>query len=213
MESVSTTLDPKGFNSLLNGLHQLLFGGAEEDFAAGVQLLQEKIFKTSSLDPQEQRNEISLFEAILRRASQDNWTADQLQDFLNRRSFPSDHTNVFLRFWSKESSQVILFNVYSVFATFNINITSLQIHRVLLKRTTFNNNLDSFSWRVDMNAMSKASAELNEPIASFELNFVAQAKPPSSARFDMSRDELSSLLQSMQNIQNTFETIVQQGAK
>lgn len=82
-----------------------------------------------------------------------------------------------------------------------------------MKRTTFNNNLDSFSWRVDMNAMSKASAELNEPIASFELNFVAQAKPPSSARFDMSRDELSSLLQSMQNIQNTFETIVQQGAK
>lgn len=116
MESVSTTLDPKGFNSLLNGLHQLLFGGAEEDFAAGVQLLQEKIFKTSSLDPQEQRNEISLFEAILRRASQDNWTADQLQDFLNRRAFPSDHTNVFLRFWSKESSQVILFDGRSVFA-------------------------------------------------------------------------------------------------
>lgn len=62
-----------------------------------------------------------------------------------------------------------------------------------------------------MNAMSKTSAELNEPIASFELNFKPQSKSSSSvARFDMSRDELSNVLGSLQSIQSTFEAILSQ---
>jgi hypothetical protein len=172
----------------LNGLNQLLFVGEVEDFAVGGQLLQEKVFKNSSLDDQEQRNEISLFEAILRRAAQDNWTDAQLSDFLTGKSFSPDHTQVFARFWTKESS---------------------QIHRSLLRRTTFNNSLDNFSWRVDMNAMSKTSAELNEPMASFEFNFKSQTTA-SVARFDMNREELSTLLGSLQSVQSAFETILQQ---
>jgi hypothetical protein len=81
-----------------------------------------------------------------------------------------------------------------------------QIHRNLLRKATFNNILGDHSWRVDMNALSKTSAELNEPIASFELHLSNHADK-SVARFDMNRDELNKLLEQFQTIQTTFETL------
>lgn len=64
-----------------------------------------------------------------------------------------------------------------------------------------------------MNAMSKSSAELNEPIASFEFNLansstVCADGQDSMARFDMNRGELSQLLESFNAIQSAYESIV-----
>lgn len=115
MEVLSTSLDLKSFQSLLNGLNQIIYAGRTDESETGIQVLQEKVFKSSSLDFQEQRNEISLFEAILRKAAQDNWSVDSLQEFLTRRSFPADFTQIFVRFWTRESLQVRNLSIMQLF--------------------------------------------------------------------------------------------------
>jgi hypothetical protein len=106
MENLTISLDLRGFNNLLNGLNQINFGDDKSVDESKYTQLIEKVYKNSTLDPQDIRNEISLYELILKKAGHDSWTEEALENFLQNRSFPEEHIQVFLRFWNKESSQV-----------------------------------------------------------------------------------------------------------
>lgn len=45
---------------------------------------------------------------ILKKAATDNWLPEVLQEFLETRGFPADHTTLFTEFWRKESPKVCL---------------------------------------------------------------------------------------------------------
>lgn len=105
MDIISVNLELKGFKQLLNGLNQIVFGAAE-DAEGRLDQLQQKVYKNTTLDPAEVRSEITLFESIIKKAAQENWSVDELQQFLSSKSFAVDYTLVFTKFWAKESAQV-----------------------------------------------------------------------------------------------------------
>ncbi len=46
---------------------------------------------------------------ILRKAGQDNWSDEVLEEFLRARDFPVDHTRLFVNVWNRESGRVRAF--------------------------------------------------------------------------------------------------------
>lgn len=102
------SVELKGFSQLLNGLNQIIFGSTE-DAESLLDQLQQKVYKNVSLDPTEIRSEIMLFESIIKKAAQENWSVEDLQQFLVSKSFSPNHSLVFTKFWTKESSQVLIF--------------------------------------------------------------------------------------------------------
>jgi len=43
---------------------------------------------------------------IIRKAGYENWTDEQLKDFLFNNQFPDEHLQLFVNNWSRESSKV-----------------------------------------------------------------------------------------------------------
>lgn len=95
------------------------------------------------------------------------------------------------------------------------NFMLLQINKKLLKDATWNDSLERLAWRVDVRAMSKASAEQNdEPVAFFELatkKHATQANGKNSAvrnaKFEMNREEVGSMLATLNEIDLIFEGV------
>jgi hypothetical protein len=68
-------------------------------------------------------------------------------------------------------------------------------------------------WRVDMNAMSKQSSDINEAIAHFELqlksdNISSSAKKEEVVKFEMNREEINSILNQFQQIQACYSQLM-----
>lgn len=90
---------------------------------------------------------------------------------------------------------------------------SPQINKKLLKDVTWNDSLERLSWRIDVRTLSKTVAEQNdEPIAFFELatkNSTSTATPAvvHSAKFEMDRSEVTSMLASLNEIQQVFDGV------
>ena len=84
------------------------------------------------------------------------------------------------------------------------------------KRGVRNNHFDSLRWRVDVTARSRDHDELNEPTAIFELRTTpgvgrgapraatakrGEAAEPDVVRFEMSRDEVSGIVDQLHALQ------------
>lgn len=74
--------------------------------------------------------------------------------------------------------------------------------------------MERLTWRVDVRAMSKASAEQNdEPVAFFELATKKQSAQSSdksvvrNAKFEMNREEVGSMLATLNEIDQVFEGV------
>ena len=70
--------------------------------------------------------------------------------------------------------------------------------------------MDHFAWRVDVKAMSRNVAEINEPVAFFEHIFKAGHQfhdntTSSTAKFEMDRTQVSEMLKNLTEIQKKIE--------
>lgn len=195
-ESVVTSLEPRPFQALLNGLIKKNF---YSEASITVDYLIQQLYEGSELDSAQIVHEISVFEQILRRAAERNWDSSIVCEFLNKRSLAEEYVSVFNAVWQKESG---------------------KIHTKLIKDVRWNNSLDRFSWRVDVRAISKTCSEINEPIAFFEIATTNQQKNISvssntskssvvpTAKFEMSRDEVAAIQAELAAIQRVFDEAV-----
>ena len=74
----------------------------------------------------------------------------------------------------------------------------------MFQNSAFNNSLKSVNWRVDMKAMSKQSSDINEPIASFEINLSNKK----TANFDLNREEISAMIDKLNEIQTNYDNLI-----
>eukprot|EP01031_Cornospumella_fuschlensis_P032133 gene32133-38867_t len=191
MEALSVSLDVKPFGSLLQALRKKTFPVSDDAVFSEDEIVQSIYRKfIPDIDIEEARNEVTTFESIIKKAAQDYWSPDNLNDFLEQRSFPTEHTTLFTEFWRRESD---------------------KIHSKILQQSTFNNILNDLSWRVDMKALTKNSAENNEALAYFELNMLERKDAGVDKRivkFEMGREDVAKMVEQLSAIQDTFERIV-----
>jgi multidrug efflux pump subunit AcrB len=86
-----------------------------------------------------------------------------------------------------------------------------------MESSTFNARLNgNVHWRVDMNAMSKQSSEINEAIAHFEMNFQKQKNNNNNnnnnneetVKFEMNREEINQMLNHFNQIQACYSQLM-----
>jgi hypothetical protein len=92
-----------------------------------------------------------------------------------------------------------------------------------MESSTFNARLNgNVHWRVDMNAMSKQSSEINEAIAHFEMNFQKQKNnnnnnsstdnnnnnSEETVKFEMNREEINQMLNHFNQIQACYSQLM-----
>lgn len=83
-----------------------------------------------------------------------------------------------------------------------------QINQYLLKSVTWNNSLERLAWRVDVRALSKSTTEqTDEPVAFFELSTSKNSGANNTAKFEMNRTEVQSMLSSLAEIQAVFDGV------
>jgi hypothetical protein len=83
-----------------------------------------------------------------------------------------------------------------------------------MTNVTWNNSLDRLAWRVDVRALSKTTSEQSdEPIAFFELatkrnnNGNGGGNNVRTAKFEMDRSEVQTMLDSLNDIQAVFDGV------
>mmetsp|Transcript_29303 Transcript_29303/g.58493 ORF Transcript_29303/g.58493 Transcript_29303/m.58493 type:complete len:189 (-) Transcript_29303:21-587(-) len=187
MNVLPISLESRPFQALLNGL-------VKKNFVTGSDISSEYLLGElyAGLDEAEEgqfANEISLYEKILLKAAEQNWEVQRLVEFLSERSLPSDHIQIFSNIWTKESS---------------------RINKHMMTSVTWNKTMDRLSWRVDVKALSKTSAEQSdEPVAFFELATKKGdgAGGTQTAKFEMDRSEVQTLLNSLNEIQAVFDGV------
>ena len=130
-------------------------------------------------------------------------------EFLSERSLPSDHIQIFSNIWTKESSRVPICCI-----CFPVDILTVpccsQINKHMMTSVTWNKTMDRLAWRVDVKALSKTSAEQSdEPVAFFELATKKGdgAGGTQTAKFEMDRSEVQTLLNSLNEIQAVFDGV------
>jgi hypothetical protein len=191
MESLSSVLDLRSFQALLNSIAKRQFYG-EADITN--EYLVEQLYAGTDLEASVAETEINAFQEAVMTGAAENWDALRFAEYLRARNLPADHTKVAAAFWNKESE---------------------KINKRLLKDATWNNTYEHLSWRVDVKTMSRASTEMNEPTAFFDFSckrghlFEKQEAGSSSqtenAKVEMDRTELNNILSSLNDIQKKIE--------
>jgi len=199
MSAITTTLDIKSFGLLIKGLTHILYyannqsNNKNNTTAATMTTTREelsiKLYTNSGLDTNEIKNEMELFENILRRAGYENWTQEQLKEFLITNQFADEYIQIFVNYWHKEST---------------------KINQILAEKVTFNNIVDDISWRVDIEAMNNSTKDMNESgKAYFELQFHqgSNQQSKSVAKFEMDRVEVANMYTALTQIENALAVL------
>lgn len=186
MSNLACSLPPRSFLALLNGLAKRNYHG-ETTFSNEV-LIQE-LWSTTEAERPDIPTEILSFEDILKQAVEGHWDCAHLEEVLQSRSLPAEYVRVFSTFWGAERDRV---------------------HAKLVQRSTWNRQYKNLAWRVDIKTASKGAADLNEPVAFFELSSDAGHRSgPQAARhcvrFDMNRAEVAETLKALDKIQAAID--------
>jgi len=192
-----TTLSPKAFSNLLSGLTKRLYFGEAAKYSNAVLL--ESLFNIAPADQAERGDlvaEIESIAALLITAGKENYDEARMEEALaaSRSSLVSaEQAKVLLAFWLHEREKV---------------------HEAMVKKATWNARFENIAWRVDVKAVSKTSADLNEPVAFFELSTSkggggggssSSSRSQQKARFEMNREEVGDLLKSLDDIQRHID--------
>lgn len=181
------------------------------------------------------RAQIRAYDALVARAAHENWDLSDLEQHLAAAGdVPAENIEACARFWRNERLKVRTGCGTRVFARARtrlriwftdrrtISRSRAQIHAVVHKRGVWNNHFDSLRWRVDVTARSRDHDELNEPTAIFELRTTpgagrgapraattkrGEATEPDVVRFEMSRDEVSSVVDQLHALQAEVNTL------
>ena len=92
------------------------------------------------------------------------------------------------------------------------------MHARIIDKSTYNDQLKTTFWRVDVKVASRAHAELNEPTAVVELGTRnsssrtplgsdANSSSSSIVRFDIGRDDMNGLLKTLEGIQKKIDDL------
>ena len=86
----------------------------------------------------------------------------------------------------------------------------------MARASSFNNHLNDFSWRVDVQTASKKTPEINMPIAVVEFGLQSgyrdvstqnsTSASSSTVRFGMNRDEVATLIDQLEQVQKAVDS-------
>ncbi|KAH9499614.1 COMM domain-containing protein 1 [Bulinus truncatus] len=86
-----------------------------------------------------------------------------------------------------------------------------KIHDCIVSQTMWGNSLQKVSWRVDLKSQSRHVEQINTPTAIMELHIVdniKNLKVPEVVRFEMDETKISTMLSSMQEIQDQIDKFI-----
>ena len=186
--AIMTSLAPQALKGLLTGLAKRLYFG-ETGTAPSNDALFEQLWGADA-DRQAAEAEIQSFEDLLQAAAGGHWDASRLAGRLeSSSSLSGDHAKVVVAFWSSERE---------------------KIHNVLVRRSTWNGHFYKLGWRIDVKAAGKSGADVNEPVALFELRTdyghkqTSEEAPRRQTQFEMSRAEIQKLLDEFATIETSL---------
>uniref|UniRef100_A0A7S1XV71 COMM domain-containing protein 1 n=2 Tax=Phaeomonas parva TaxID=124430 RepID=A0A7S1XV71_9STRA len=167
--SLACGLPERHFLGLLNGLKRQIFEG---DAECSNEFLKQSLFEGDA----EAADEVLATAArLLTRAAKENWDLGTLETHLSALDIAPAHAQVFGRFWRKEAA---------------------KIHQILYESVRWSGALDSFRWRVDMQAASAGDMQgVSEPsaICEFTVRRGVGGATPGTVRLELSRDQMTEL--------------------
>jgi len=182
-----STLAPKGLKSLLAALAKRGFKKSEEDLGNDV-LLSQLWAGDADRQPEEIFAEINTWEDLLGAAASGYWDTTKLLEKASALQLSAEHTKILAAFWNNERE---------------------KIHDVLVRRSNWSGHFSKLSWRVDVKAVGKSTAALNEPVALLEFRTSdgltnGITKKQSQTQFEMNRAEILELLTTLGSIDSSF---------
>mmetsp|Transcript_17439 Transcript_17439/g.55991 ORF Transcript_17439/g.55991 Transcript_17439/m.55991 type:complete len:179 (-) Transcript_17439:62-598(-) len=176
---MSASLPPKYFQALLNGIGKRLFEGAAE---VTNQYLVEVVFAPAGMSAPAEAL-IAEVERFLRDAQYHGWSVAQASEHAKASGkFSDEQIACIERYW-------------------RTNATKARHDAVEATRAA--GRLETFSWRVDVAAGSKAVSELTEPVAVMELRV---AEVPDSIKFELDRRDMQAVVQQVQAIDSALSS-------
>eukprot|EP01122_Echinamoeba_exundans_P014668 TRINITY_DN6689_c0_g1_i1.p1 TRINITY_DN6689_c0_g1~~TRINITY_DN6689_c0_g1_i1.p1 ORF type:complete len:197 (-),score=56.05 TRINITY_DN6689_c0_g1_i1:98-688(-) len=194
--------NPKFFQAFLNGVVRNIFFGDESITA---EFLKTEIFSADPVSVDELAELFDRCAAILKDAAKADAELTELESSLSSTSLNEMQQAVMLRVWRTQRP---------------------KIHDALTLKSKLNNSLKNLSWRVDVKTQTKAAAalkqELNEPVAIAEF-IIGKVKPSvdgaeaaqqtaddTTLRVEMNRDQLTEVVNQINQIQSQIEKLTSQ---
>lgn len=182
MDSLFCSLEGRPFNIFLSGLSKRSFFG-ELEYTN--EYIADQLFKTVELGQDEIFSQIDSFEQVLLKAAEYNWDSSTLEDKMKRlTNIESEHLKALVSFWSHERD---------------------KIHAQKIKDCKWNHSYKNFSFRIDVEAMTKNGSETGEPIALMEFTTIKQKDKSHTAKFEMNRTQINEMLNSLNEIQKKLD--------
>jgi hypothetical protein len=198
--SFQCSLEGRQFSALLNGISKRRFHN-EASFTN--EFLVEQLYAGQNMESDAVIAEIATFDDLFRKLANEHADASKLEALLGESALSADNQKILVNFWSKERE---------------------KIHESMATKSRWNSTFKQLGWRVDSRAASRNVAEINEPVAIFELNtnagkgvnsesssMVVKAQKETVTevpiRFEMNRAQVNETLGTLLNIRKVVDDL------
>eukprot|EP00471_Norrisiella_sphaerica_P008730 CAMPEP_0184496248 /NCGR_PEP_ID=MMETSP0113_2-20130426/33451_1 /TAXON_ID=91329 /ORGANISM="Norrisiella sphaerica, Strain BC52" /LENGTH=184 /DNA_ID=CAMNT_0026882793 /DNA_START=36 /DNA_END=590 /DNA_ORIENTATION=+ len=149
-----------------------------------------RIFADSKMPKQKISECIVSCDRLLRKAARGNWAQNRMEQEVAQFDISEEHQKVFCHIWKTESS---------------------KIHKLIVSKTIWNNELNDFAWRIDVKANAKNTTDINEPTAIIRLNLKNRQHGGSDVlHCEMDKDGLASVVAELDKIQEQIDNVSSQ---
>eukprot|EP00007_Cunea_sp_BSH-02190019_P010280 CAMPEP_0174241982 /NCGR_PEP_ID=MMETSP0417-20130205/25863_1 /TAXON_ID=242541 /ORGANISM="Mayorella sp, Strain BSH-02190019" /LENGTH=181 /DNA_ID=CAMNT_0015321321 /DNA_START=55 /DNA_END=597 /DNA_ORIENTATION=+ len=165
------------FRALLTGIYRRVYEGNDQ---ITLQFLMDNVFKGTDITAEELGRLCTVCEKVLRRAGFEDWDVTNFDAIMEQSPLTEEQRDVFSKFWRAHRA---------------------KIHSLLVDKSSWDNELVRFSWRIDLQTKSKTVAELDDPTAILEFAIAPPTSLQSSAasgeasehvvRFEMDQRQLA----------------------
>mmetsp|Transcript_2210 Transcript_2210/g.2763 ORF Transcript_2210/g.2763 Transcript_2210/m.2763 type:complete len:185 (+) Transcript_2210:43-597(+) len=170
-------------------LRQLVKRGFYGESGAMDKEVQDKIFSDSKMGSQKINDFLGSCERLLRRAGRGNWTLSRFEQEVDQQELSDEHKKVLSHVWKTEST---------------------KIHKAIVSKTVWNNDLREFSWRIDVKSNSKNIPDINEPTAIIRLSLKNQDKVSDVVHCELDRNGLDKVIAELDKIESHIDNISSQ---
>jgi len=193
-------------------LRQLVKRGFYGESGAMDKEVQDKIFSDSKMGSQKINDFLGSCERLLRRAGRGNWTLSRFEQEVDQQELSDEHKKVLSHVWKTESTKVRNFgNLLNIHDLFEFLVHAyLQIHKAIVSKTVWNNDLREFSWRIDVKSNSKNIPDINEPTAIIRLSLKNQDKVSDVVHCELDRNGLDKVIAELDKIESHIDNISSQ---
>lgn len=186
------TDQPKFFAALLNSLLRKLYGDESSRGTITPEVLHEQVFRGTDATLEDVTTLFTLCERIIGRASLELWDVTTFEEMIAKTALSPVQQDVMAKFW---------------------RVKRPLIQDVLSRRSDWTNHLESFAWRIDVHARSKAATSLEETTTLIEFTIAPGPAGSSGSseseivRFQMDRMQLAQTRHELTNIQAHLRTL------